>query len=179
MNYGKFATEKNFKRSIVRQKIMLLVFFFFPAIRICKQWCGPQKACNSMDGREDRMVGNKVAENFKATMKSRQSRQKSSGSNSTTWIWGTRHLPEGWGIKRTEFPIASTSFQKSSRLSINIHLKSHQFRATDPELPGLSFYVLLHRHTLTERPAQLSNKQHLIIELLWSSLHFHTVAETF
>ena len=41
-----------------------------------------------LDGGEDRRVGKKVAENFKAPVKHSENRQKNSKCNSTIWIWG-------------------------------------------------------------------------------------------
>lgn len=58
-------------------------------------------------------------------------------------------------------------FHEFSEIFTFIHQHSPQISSvqSNRELPGLNFYMLLHFYTLTERPVQLSDKQHSITEL--------------
>lgn len=102
------------------------------AIRICKQWLGPRKTWNNVDG-EDRGSGKNCEIQWE--------QKKNLPTTAALFGLGEQHLPEGRGIKKTEYLITSSSFQNSSRLSISKQytpqissVQNKRFRAVSVEL---------------------------------------------
>lgn len=128
MNYRRFAPEKDAKE---RWGDRTGPFFYCFHQGSANSDLAQRRLAPSVDGGEDRRIGKKFAENFKATAKHSEDRKTLSAT--LLFGFGEQHLPEGWGFKQTECLITSTSFQNSSWLSSST-FKSHRFGAVWAEL---------------------------------------------